>query len=421
MTTMRSSVEEEGVEEQSQGFNPTLLGLLAIGVIFIVGIILLFSVLFSQDCPPCSSPSPSPSPVPFPTSSPSPFPTFTLLPSPTPTSPPPVPTPFSTPTPTPLPSPPPSPSPEPEVVDNFFVRRFGAEDEDGAVNYITNDVVLSSLQYVKQGKVYHLSETTAPETPALSPRTYKAYLQVMGNGQGQTLNENDRWNEDVAFHSIGVGTHLDSFAHWTRDWKTYNAVPQADIMNLETGTPKKMGSGNLKPMVTRGVLLDFVKLMCAGEVGGGDLACVDDHLPPSTPIYKEDIERAITFFGVSPIKEGDVVLFHTGYGNILRSPTPENYIVNPPGLEEGSCEWLGSIGAVALGADTFSFDVVPPVAGQLTFGCHPILLNRYGTHILEYIRTDELAADGVKDFMFVLGVPKLMGLVQANIAPLAIV
>ena len=36
-------------------------------------------------------------------------------------------------------------------------------------------------------------------------------------------------------------------------------------------------------------------------------------------------------------------------------------------------------------------------------------------------RTDELAADGVKEFLFVLGVPKLMGLVQANIAPLAII
>jgi hypothetical protein len=43
-----------------------------------------------------------------------------------------------------------------------------------------------------------------------------------------------------------------------------------------------------------------------------------------------------------------------------------------------------------------------------------------GVYILENMVTEELIADGVNEFMFTLGVPKLQGAVQAIINPLAI-
>jgi hypothetical protein len=54
------------------------------------------------------------------------------------------------------------------------------------------------------------------------------------------------------------------------------------------------------------------------------------------------------------------------------------------------------------------------------FPSHGILLAKHGVHILENIQTNELIADGVSEFLFVLGIPKFEGAVQMVINPIAI-
>lgn len=48
---------------------------------------------------------------------------------------------------------------------------------------------------------------------------------------------------------------------------------------------------------------------------------------------------------------------------------------------------------------------------------HQIFLPMSGTYILENMNTDQLAADKGYEFLFVLGVPKITGSVQAIINP----
>jgi hypothetical protein len=47
-------------------------------------------------------------------------------------------------------------------------------------------------------------------------------------------------------------------------------------------------------------------------------------------------------------------------------------------------------------------------------------LAKNGIYILENIRTEELVADGVSEFLFVLGQPRFVGAVQMVINPVAI-
>jgi hypothetical protein len=47
-------------------------------------------------------------------------------------------------------------------------------------------------------------------------------------------------------------------------------------------------------------------------------------------------------------------------------------------------------------------------------------LAKNGVHILETINTHELARDGAKEFLFVLGAPRIQGTVQMVINPVAI-
>jgi hypothetical protein len=51
---------------------------------------------------------------------------------------------------------------------------------------------------------------------------------------------------------------------------------------------------------------------------------------------------------------------------------------------------------------------------------HPELLAKHGVYILENMDTRALAADGVHEFLFVLGQPRFVGAVQAVINPVAI-
>ena len=51
---------------------------------------------------------------------------------------------------------------------------------------------------------------------------------------------------------------------------------------------------------------------------------------------------------------------------------------------------------------------------------HQTLLAKHGVYILENMVTSELAGDGVSEFFFSLGVPRLNGTVQAMINPVAI-
>ena len=86
--------------------------------------------------------------------------------------------------------------------------------------------------------------------------------------------------------------------------------------------------------------------------------------------------------------------------------------------EEGA-QYLADLGVVAVGSDTIALEALPSPPGK-TFIVHQTLLAKNGVHVLETINTNDLAADSVSEFMFVLGIPKLVGTVQMVINPVAI-
>jgi hypothetical protein len=55
----------------------------------------------------------------------------------------------------------------------------------------------------------------------------------------------------------------------------------------------------------------------------------------------------------------------------------------------------------------------------MTFYEHVILLKQNGIYVLETMNTGRLAKEGVTEFMFVLGQPRVRGTVQMIINPVA--
>lgn len=295
----------------------------------------------------------------------------------------------------------------PAVADEtWFPSKWGPDDELGAANYLSPDKVLAASKLVTTGKAYPLGITVNRLTPAFPPRRCDIYIvqpnQVgSAKGLGPT---STTYNDDILNCWIGIGSQIDGLGHIGVGDTYYNGNKWADIAPI-TGL-KKFGTHNIPPIVTRGVVLDI-----AGHRGV-------EMLTEGEAINQADIEGAAARQGIE-IREGDVVLLHTGWMGILDSD-PQRFGKAEPGLGMNGAKYLVSKGVVAVGADTWGVEAVPFEKGEGIFGVHQELLARNGTYILENMNTGPLVADKAWEFLFVLGQPRYEGSVQAMINPVAI-
>jgi kynurenine formamidase len=288
----------------------------------------------------------------------------------------------------------------------WYPSKWGLADEIGAANYMTPALALQASKLVKTGKVYSLGIEVNTSTPAYPPRTCSLYIVQPGQvGSSEGLGPTKTtYNDDILNCWNGIGTQIDGLGHIGVGNLYYNGNKWAEMATM--GGLKKLGTEKIPPMVARGVLLDMaahfgVEVMQEGQA-----------------FNKADIEAAAKKQGVE-IKQGDVVIFHTGWLSLINKD-PKRFGSVEPGLGREGARYLVSKGVVAVGADTWGLEVIPFEKDAGVFEVHQILLPMSGTYILENINTAELAKDKAYEFMFVLGHNKYQGAVQSMINPVAI-
>ena len=288
--------------------------------------------------------------------------------------------------------------------DDYFVQKFGKNDTLGHANYLTADKAKQAAKLVTKGKVYQLGMVTGPDTPAYGPRKFQMIVHQLNDGRGIPMGPDKLIsNDDTVVTSVGIGSQLDGFGHIGKEHKYYNNTP-ADQVVAPDGL-LKFGTHALPGFVTRGVLLDMTKIYSKNP------------LPVGTAYTEADIKKAAKRQGVK-ITKGDVVLFHSGF--MKANEGVKTLSPGEPGLGVSGAHYLAKLGVVAIGGDTWALEALPSEDPKRVFPVHGLLLSKYGIYILENMVTHELAADGVSEFMFSMGVPKLKGAVQAIINPLAI-
>ena len=99
---------------------------------------------------------------------------------------------------------------------------------------------------------------------------------------------------------------------------------------------------------------------------------------------------------------------------------PTAWTAGEPGLTNAAARYLASLAPMAVGADTWGVEAVPPVEGDKVFSGHVELLKNNGIYLLETMNTGRLAREGVHEFMFVLGQARIKGTVQMIINPVAL-
>ncbi len=202
-----------------------------------------------------------------------------------------------------------------------------------------------------------------------------------------------------------TGTHIDALCHQSDALTLYGGVPVGEVQSSRGFS--KLAVDEIPPILASGILLDIAALEGV------------EALEPGRVVTEEDLAACCEAQGVS-VEPGSVALVHTG--NTIHWADPERYLAGP-GMSADASRWLAEKGVLAVGADNMAWDVpglVDPDLGCLLPG-HLILLARRGIHIVENLKTDELAAAGAHRFTFICTPLKLVGATGSPVRPLAIV
>lgn len=276
--------------------------------------------------------------------------------------------------------------------------RWGASDEIGCLNLMNPDVIKRAAGLVRTGRAYSLGmplDAHGPQWP-LRHKTWRVttFRRVAG-GRGSC-------DDVVTLHSHS-STHMDALCHvWYED-TLYNGASVTE--HIASSGATRSSIDKVPFIVGRGVLLD-----AAASKGV-------EHLDVGEPITASDLDRCAREQGVA-IGASDIVIVRTGWLRVFRKD-PELFNSGEPGLDMSTLSWLKERDVMAVGADNHGVEVmarIPP--DDIPF--HRVAIRDLGLYLLENLNLEELAGDGVREFLLVVAPLRLTAGVGSPINPVAI-
>ena len=153
-----------------------------------------------------------------------------------------------------------------------------------------------------------------------------------------------------------------------------------------------------------------------------------------------DIEAAFRRQKVSGITAGDVVLFRTGWNQLVEPKDPttpdqplaaneplhpshpdhKRYLSGEPGIYLREARYLAARRPAIIGGDTWALEVLPGPDPAIAFPVHQELLVHYGIRIAEGVITDQLVNDKVYEFVYIVTPQNALGATAGNTPPAAL-
>jgi kynurenine formamidase len=305
-------------------------------------------------------------------------------------------------------------APMPSDRPNGNWGRWGSEDERGALNLVTSDVVLDAARALRTGKVYSLAlsisrsrtpavfDRPAPErftrtAPADSPDPAGAGRARVGSA------------DDMLVLPSHAGTHLDALSHVFEGASFYNGHP-VDSFTTRRGA-SKCSIVHTGTFAARAVLLDVARLLSDDPVESAT------GLEAGHKIMAAELEACCKREGVD-VHPGDAVLIRTGWLEALTGdPATPSYPQAGIGLDAAG--WLQSKDVAVVVADNSAIEVLPFDGGR-DLPVHVELLVHSGVGLLEHAWLADLAADKCYESLLVVGALPVVGATGSPVNPIAI-
>lgn len=291
---------------------------------------------------------------------------------------------------------------------------WGADDQIGRLNLMTEASRAAILSRVAGGKVYDLSveyRIGMPSWQAAGDPHYRIWMTHTPHGTvvddplglGHTMNQHVSYTGAAISMYTHMGTHIDGLAHFGLNGKIWNGFAAEE--HLGDRGWDVAGAEKIPPLVARGVLLDIA--------GAKNMAM----LPAGYRITPADLRQAQERQGMA-LEPGDIVFVRTGRMQVYDDA--QAYMHNPPGLGLAAARYLvEDAKAMIVGADNLSFEAFPSELESDYVPVHTYLLAQRGVPIIELAWLEELAEDRVFEFALIAGSLKLRGADAAPLRPLA--
>ena len=285
--------------------------------------------------------------------------------------------------------------------------RWGDDDQRGALNLITPDMLKEAAHAVKTGKMYSLSLPILPaggpiieyrgppKRLTLTSHTDGAMYEGYGAAPGVGANEDMLI---LASHSL---THMDALAHVYADGTIYNGFPSTEFTS-NAGAPRcditKNGS-----FAGRAVLLDLPAHQGV------------QWLEPGHVIDSAELEACRSAQGVE-VRSGDILLIRTGWLDFFATGQGE---YAQPGIGFDAVSFVGEHDIAAVGSDNAAIESIP-FDDNVFLGVYIGLLIKRGVTLLEHLVLKEMADDRCYESLLSVGALPFAGAAGSPINPIAI-
>jgi kynurenine formamidase len=298
----------------------------------------------------------------------------------------------------------------------WWPSRWGPQDEAGGSNWITPAKVLEAAKLIKTGKIYEIGRVYQAEMPLFGARVFA--VRIPGTPTGGPFGKNKLvYHDEFVATEIGqVGTQFDGLGHIgcvtgkdgdMAEMRFYNGFTEAEIGSAYG--LQKLGIEKIKPLFTRGVLVDVAGLK-------GRMLNVGEEISVA------DVQAALQRQGIaeSSIKSGDGVFFNTGFGDLWMKDNAK-FNSGQPGIGLEVARWCVAKELALVGSDTWATEVVPNPDKDLAFVVHNELITKNGILNHENLDFAELIKDKISEFVYVFAPMRIKGATGSAGRPIAIV
>jgi hypothetical protein len=333
---------------------------------------------------------------------------------------------------------------------------FGADDEIGRVNLITQEKVMQGTAEIKVGKRFCLSlPLDYPGGNVLHPRRFPPVLRPTLRAGKPYFNfpidnvikdATDVVCDDLALLHLQYSTHWDGLAHiGYRFDADGDGLPESVYYNgyragvdvIGPDSVDDAGSAGISEMrsTSKATALGIENMAEQGIQGRAVMIDLMHHLGPQRRVVGYDDVMEVLKKDNIRVERGDMVCFHTGFADLIfqMGGNPDIDVLNGAGAElngrdQRLLEWITESQLAVIIADNFGVEVHPalPAAGCCaSFPLHEHCLFKLGVHLGELWHLTPLARwlreNGRHHFFLTAPPLRLPGAVGSPLTPVATV
>jgi kynurenine formamidase len=290
--------------------------------------------------------------------------------------------------------------------------RWGADDQRGALNLITEKHVASAAALVKSGTVVSCA-LELPVVPSVENPTPAQHMMLIAgdslDATGVPGLETSLDYVGVAFHGMAV-THIDALCHVFVGGEMYNGRPATAVKSIGAG--QNSIEAAFDGVVGRGVLLDIPRLRGV------------DWLEPGDTISPDELDRASSAQGLD-VETGDILLVRTGRDARRSAQGPWDPVaVGLAGLHPSCAPWIHSHDVAVLGSDGVSDPLPANLESGWPIPMHQACLVAMGVHLLDNLELGRLAEACAREsrweFFFTVSPLRIGGGTGSPVNPIAV-